>query len=401
MSADRVRIDNNPQEKTMSPTRLRQTSRLRAAFVALALPSALVGCSSSADSEAGSGEVSEAVSANVAEHLGAPSTEYEGSAFDVSELEGGTVWWVTQYAGNPFLASIGRNLEQALQSVGVEMTTCDGKGNPVDANACIQQAISQGADAIQVDGPEPATYAETLGDAEGAGIPVLSGAAVDASTTELFPGLAGQTSQPFALTGEVAADWIIQDSGGHADVLFLTTPDVVGSVTEQEAFEARLEDECADCSVTVKGVTLANWANDLGTTTSSELVRNPDIGYVVPAFDPMTQFTNPAIQQAGKSDVKVVTVNGNLPFLQDMAQDPSLIQAMVGIDLGALAYLEADQLLRAMAGEPTVEGATAPVRIFDDSNIGDLELDEASADDGSWYAGTDAYAELFETLWER
>jgi len=376
--------------------------RIVAALSATGLTAALAACTSPADTatSGGGGDVPRTVTDNVAAHAGPVEASYDGPAFDVSALRGKTVWWVTQYAGNPFLASIGRNLTEALDSVGVEVTICDGKGNPVDANACIQQGIAQGADAIQVDGPEPATYAESLSAAEKAGIPVLSGAAVDVTTTDLADGLAGQTSQPFRLTGELAADWIVKDSGGKADVLFLTTPDVVGSVSEQKAFEARIDETCPSCSLTVKGVTLANWANDLGTTTSSELVKNPKITYVVPAFDPMTQFTNPAILQAGRSDVKVVTVNGNLPFLRELAKGSS-IKAMVGIDLDALAYLEADQLLRAMAGRETLSDVVAPVRIFDASNVGDLDLDESAADDGSWYAGTGAHADLFDGLWER
>ncbi|MCR1783762.1 substrate-binding domain-containing protein [Nocardioides carbamazepini] len=380
----------------------RTAGRVAAALSAAGLTAALAACTTPADTASGGtgGDVPQAVTDNVAAHTGPVEASYAGPAFDVSALRGKTVWWVTQYAGNPFLASIGRNLTEALGSVGVEVTTCDGKGNPVDANACIQQGIAQGADAIQVDGPEPATYAESLTAAEKAGIPVLSGAAVDVTTTDLADGLAGQTSQPFGLTGELAADWIVKDSGGKADVLFLTTPDVVGSVSEQEAFEARIEETCPDCSLTVKGVTLANWANDLGTTTSSELVKNPELTYVVPAFDPMTQFTNPAILQAGRSDVKVVTVNGNLPFLQELAKGSS-IKAMVGIDLDALAHLEADQLLRAMAGQDTLPDVVAPVRIFDQDNVGDLDLEAAAADDGSWYAGSGAYADLFAGLWEQ
>lgn len=386
-----------------TPRTSRRSSGLALGTTAAAVALALAGCSSPSDSTTASSgaNVPSTVTQKVAANVIAPDATYSGKALDVSGLQGKTVWWVTQYAGNPFLASIGRNLEEALGSVGVQMKTCDGKGNPVDANGCIQQAISQGADAIQVDGPEPATYGGSLSAAKDAGIPVLSGAAVDVTTTDLYDGLAGQTSQPFGFTGQLAADWIIKDSGGKADILFVTTPDVVGSVSEQKAFEAELDQECSDCSVTVKGVTLANWATDLGTTTSTELVKDPKITYVVPAFDPMTQFTNPAIQQAGRTDVKVVTVNGNLPFLQDMAKGSSLTKAMVGIDLDTLAYQECDQLLRAMAGQPTLDDVTAPVRIFDDSNIGDLTLDAPSADDGSWYAGKDAYADLFGKLWEQ
>jgi ribose transport system substrate-binding protein len=229
----------------------------------------------------------------------------------------------------------------------------------------------------------------------------MAGAGVDASTP-LIEGQTGVSSQPFGLTGELAADWIIKDSGGKANVLFLNTPDVIGSTTEQEAFSKELEANCPDCKVSVKGVTLANWASDLGPTTSAELVKNPNLNYVVPTFDPMTQFVNPAIQQTGKSSsVKVVSVNGNLAFMQDMASGNSLTKALVGIDLNALGYIEADQMLRAMTGNQPLEKAYAPVRVFDEASVGDLDLTEQAANDGSWYAGTGSTSDLFAGLWQR
>jgi ribose transport system substrate-binding protein len=362
-------------------------------------------CSSGEAGGDGGGSASGSVPAAVTEKLSSYSEpqelDYAGQPFDVSSVQGKTVWWVTQYSGNPFLATVGKNFKAAMDAVGVKVTECDGKGNPVDASNCLDQAVAQGAAAVQMDGPEPTTYANSLPAAAAAGIPVLAGSGVDASTP-LIEGQTGVSSQPFGLTGELAADWVIKDSGGKANVLFLTTPDVIGSTTEEEAFSKELEANCPDCKVTVKGVTLANWASDLGPTTSAELVKDPNLNYVVPTFDPMTQFVNPAIQQTGKSSsVKVVSVNGNLAFMQDMASGNSLTKALVGIDLNALGYIEADQMLRAMTGNQPLEKAYAPVRVFDEASVGDLDLTEQAANDGSWYAGTGSTSDLFAGLWQR
>jgi ribose transport system substrate-binding protein len=378
-----------------------RTAAVLAGTASLAL---VLGACASADA-GGDGGSSGSVPAAVADKLASYSEpqdlDYAGQPFDVSSAQGKTVWWVTQYSGNPFLATVGKNFKAAMDSAGVKVTECDGKGNPVDASNCLDQAVAQGAAAVQMDGPEPTTYANSLPAAEAAGIPVMAGAGVDASTP-LIPGQTGVSSQPFGLTGELAADWIIKDSGGKANVLFLTTPDVIGSTTEQEAFSKELEANCPDCTVTVKGVTLANWASDLGPATSAELVKNPNLNYVVPTFDPMTQFVNPAIQQTGKSSsVKVVSVNGNLAFMQDMAGGNSLTKALVGIDLNALGYIEADQMLRAMTGNKPLDRAYAPVRVFDTTTVKDLDLTEQAANDGSWYAGTGSTADLFASLWQK
>jgi len=374
-----------------------------ATATALALTALLAGCSSAAgtppgdDSAAGT-DIDPDVLAQLDQYAAPVEITYDGEPFSIAEADGKTVWWVTFYSGNPFLAAVGASFTEALESQGVSVVSCDGKGNPVDVNACISQAAAQGADAIQVDGPEPKTYANALSAAEDAGIPVLSGAALDASS-EPYDGLAGQSSQPFELTGELAADWIIRDSGGEANVLFLTVPDVIGSTQEEAAFSERITEKCPSCTVTVEGVTLANWATDLATTTSGALLKNPAIDYVVPAFDPMIQFIAPAIQQAGKSEsVGVVTVNGSLQQMEDL--QAGRIAAEVGVDLNALGYVEADQVLRVITGNAPLELAYAPVRIFDATNVADLTIDEASRASGNWYVSSGSFSDVFtDEIW--
>ncbi|MBS1673636.1 MAG: substrate-binding domain-containing protein [Actinobacteria bacterium] len=383
-----------------TPGRTRVVASAAVAFAAL-LAAGLAGCSGDAGAASASkGSVDPEVTAQLDSYAKPVSEAYSGAPFSAAPAAGKKVLWVTFYSGNPFLAAVGTSFQKALQSQGVTVSTCDGKGNPVDVNACISQGVAQGADAIQVDGPETATYANALTAAAAAKVPVLSGAAVDAGGP-LASGLAAQSSQPFALTGELAADWIIADSGASAKVLFLTVPDVIGSTQEEKAFSDRMKQKCPQCTVTVEGTTLANWATDLATTTNAALLRDPNIGYVVPAFDPMTQFVGPAIQQAGKSaSVKTVTVNGSLEQMKQVKS--GAIAAEVGIDLNALGYIEADQMLRVLSGVAPVPVAYAPVRVFDAKNVGSLKLDEASRAAGLWFAAEGSYADQFsKSVWTK
>jgi ribose transport system substrate-binding protein len=385
----------------------RFTGSRRTLGVAIASTVAIVllvsGCSASnAPGKTSTGSaVPKAVSDELATYSKSTKFDFKGRPFDVSSVAGKTVWWVTQEAGNPFLATVGDNFKKALKSVGVNVVACDGKSNPVDANNCLRQAVAQNASAVQMDGPDPTTYVNSLSAATAAKIPVLAGSGVDASTS-VPSGVAGVTSQPFGLTGQLAADWIIADSGAKANVLLITTPDVIGSTTEQQGFAAQMKKYCKNCNVTVKGVTLGNWATDVGPTTSAALVKDPSIDYVVPVFDPMTQFTNPAIQQSGRSSsVKVVTVNGNLGFMKEMSTSGSLVKAMVGLDLDALGYIEADQMLRAMTGNSTVNDSYGPTRVFTSKNIGSLTLTTDAFNDGSWYGGAGSNDSLFKTIWQK
>lgn len=379
--------------------------RTLAAAAAMTCVLAAVGCSSggggpNASASSGGAGVSESVTANLARYSARIDPTYTAPAYSAAAARGKTVWWVPTDTSNPFIAVVGQNLKDALASQGVEMKVCDGKNNPVDANNCIGQAISQQASAIQVDGFLPEVYSQQLASAAAAKIPVFSGAAQDASEP-LAAGLTGQSSQPFKLGGMLLADWVAKKSGGSGESLFVSVPDVAGAGQELEEYKKEMAQECPGCKVVDKGVTLANWATDIAPTTSAALVGNPSLSYVVPAFDPMTQFTDPAIKQAGKaSSVTVATFNGSVQPMQDL-KDGSVVGVEIGIDLNALGYIEADLILRALSGQPQPSTfPVAPVRVFDSTNIGELTLSAGAQADGSWYTNTPgATKEFFTKLW--
>jgi len=382
-------------------------NRRRALAAAAAMMCILVAAGCSGDggkpnaSASGDGAgVSKTVTANLAKYSARMDPTYTAPAYSAAAARGKTVWWVPTDTSNPFIAVVGQNLKDALASQGVKLTVCDGKNNPVDANNCIGQAISQQASAIQVDGFLPKVYSQQLASAAAAKIPVFSGAAQDASEP-LAEGLTGQSSQAFKLAGMLLSDWVVKHSGGSAKSLFVSVPDVAGAGQELEAYKKEMAQECPGCKVIDKGVTLANWATDIAPTTSAALIGNPSLSYVVPAFDPMTQFTDPAIKQAGKaSSVTVATVNGSVQPMQDL-KDGSVVGVEIGLDLNALGYIEADLILRALTGQPQPSTfPVAPVRVFDTTNIGELTLSEQAQADGSWYTITPgATKEFFTKLW--
>ncbi len=325
--------------------------------------------------------------------------DFKGAPFDVSSVNGSTVWWVIQEANNPFLRTVYDISKEALASVGVKVVICDGRSNPVDANNCILQGVAQQVAAIQVDGPDPASFANSAATAEAAGIPVLTGAGVD-SSMDVPSFISGVTSPDMRLTAELAADFVIVDSQGAANVLVISVGDVIGAGFEAKAFQDELKKYCPNCTSTEVSVNVGNWASDLGTTTSAALSKDPTIDYIFPVFDPMTQFVNPAIVQMGKaSSVTVVTGNGILPFMQELATGTSVTKGDVGTDMQALGYIEADQILRAMTGNPVVKNSYSPIRFFDVAAAKTLVLTPEAWLDGSWYGGSGSNAKLFASIW--
>lgn len=323
-----------------------------------------------------------------------------GPAFAASKAKGKTVMLAVYTAANPALNEADTAFKAAMQHVGVTVDLCDGKGTPTGDNACFQQGISQHVAAIEAQGSSPKTYASIISAANSANIPILEGADSDPRTTPLTSGLAANAGPPWKLVGKLMADWILKDSGGKgAHILYESIPDVDGAIQEQAAFAATIKANCSTCTVTTKGITVADWASQVAPATSSALQADPSINYVVPGFDPMINFAGPAVKQLGKaSQEKFVTSGGSFEEMSQMAKS-TLIYADVGIDYPALGYLQADQVLRAIVGAPQEKGLAPPVKVFTRTNVGSVNLSQTAAKSGSFYTTTTALQSTFYKAW--
>lgn len=398
-----MRDKNNPSSQCVHQKARGRALGLVPALAMLAMLSSVSGCASATSQRnvrQGTRAVASvsAASAVVKKFLRPVALTPPGPAFSAAHARGKGLWVVTYLAVNPFLAAEERIMTSALKAQGVKVHTCDGQGNPVTLSTCITQAIQQHPAAILVDGVDPSAFPQGVKAANAAKIPLLNGTGYDASIP-LVRGLIANVSQPFKLDGRLAADWIIVNSKGQAHILFVTAPDVLGSLEEERSFAAELKSHCAACTMQESGVDVVDWPASLGSTTTSKLALYPDIDYVVPAFDPMAEFTDPAIAQAGKaSEVKIVTTNGSLPQMQDL-QAHKQVAADIGIDMQALGYLNADEVLRVLSGARALPHDLAPVRIFDASNAHGLAMTPDTFTSGSWYVTPEKYDAMMKKLW--
>ncbi|TAN23763.1 MAG: sugar ABC transporter substrate-binding protein [Actinomycetota bacterium] len=333
-----------------------------------------------------------------------------GPAFDASKASGKLVWLVEQSAANPAVSIVAKNIETALTHENVKVLTCDAKGVSVNMGTCIKQGLSQNAAAIIADGGDPRSYSSGTQAAAAAHVPVISALDVpvpdasDASQIEpLLNGLAANAGPPDPLSGTLAADFVVKDSNANAHVLFITSPGIVGAEYEESNFASTLKQLCPSCTLDLQAVQITNWASDLGPTVSAQMQLHPDINYVVPVFDPMAAYTDPAIIQAGKAkSVKVVTVNGSLQQMTNLAQG-QVVACDVGQDLPEMGFLAADETLRNISGVPAssmVKSVQPSVRVFTSANIGSIKISSADFDSGAWYTGsTSALSDVFYKLW--
>jgi ribose transport system substrate-binding protein len=218
----------------------------------------------------------------------------------------------------------------------------------------------------------------------------LPGAVQGNGTDKLAYALSQDTTQVAAV-----AEWAIADSHGKANALMETFTDSPSTIAYGAAAQAAFKRDCPGCKVTVQKVGLAN-ANLIPSQTSSALLKNPGINYVLPEFDAVLQPVSQGVQQAGfTKKVKLGTSGGDLPALQQVKA--GRLAAEVGEDFPYAGWADADEVMRMMLGMPVVT-EHVPVRMFTASNIGSLRLTPAAQASGEWYGGN-GYVAMFERLW--
>jgi ribose transport system substrate-binding protein len=389
----------------LASVRKRRRARFAVA-VSLVLVLVIAGCGSSSTSRSSTGSSTsggkssdvQAAKAAYEAYLGPVSWRPVGPPFDARKAAGKTVWYIGTDMSIPILQTIAGQLKQALATVGVHLQICDGKGEPSQWNACANDAVDRHADAIIVESFPPQLIAGPLAHAKAAGIPVINGNNTD-PTGPLAPGTDANVAFQYSKSGRLTADWVIADSNGKANVLVIATSDVPNSsALVNNGYLAEFKARCPGCTVTTKEIPISQWSTGLGPLTQSSLTANPNIDYVIPAYDGMSTFVDPAIQSAGKAgSVKVATFNADLQPMQQMARH-NLIYVDVGSDNTYEGWAYADQALRLMTGTKPVPNEFVPIRVFTRDNVTGLQLTQSAVNSGVWF-GPPTYVAEYKRLW--
>jgi ribose transport system substrate-binding protein len=321
-----------------------------------------------------------------------PTTTLSG----VSALKGKTVYYVPITQQAPQFATTAAGLKQALSAAGVSLQVCNGNSNPSQVSACISQATGAKAGAIITDSIPYGLAANALSAAQAKGIPVIITDQVADPTHPASKTLA-YLYDPGATQLAEVADWIIADSAGKAKVLINESTDSPSTIAYVAAAQKEFKTYCSGCTVVINKISSANFSL-IASSTSSALLSNPGIGYVVPEFEQYLQPTTGGIQQSGKkASIKVVTSAAQIDSLQELKAKQ--LAAAAGQSSGYQGWVDADAALRLMLKQPVaVPATTVPTRLFTSNNIDSLSLTDAAQTSGAWYGST-SYQQAFQKQW--
>lgn len=291
-------------------------------------------------------------------------------------------------------------VQAAARTLGWNVHVYDGGGTPQKQNAAMLDAISAGANVIANIAIDPNLVQQGLQAAQKAKVLVVSGSdGIDTPNPVEKPG-PGKLGYKFdvgpdyAALGRKAADWIIGDSGGKANVAVFSDKEFPSVLAFQNGLLAGLK-TCHGCKVSpLQEFNGTQVGTTLGSQTTGYLQSNPNVNYVFSPYDPAAAAQVTAIATAGMAHrVKVVGVLGsqqNLNFIRH-----GQVQAAdAAYDNRYMGYMIVDGIIRTLDKKPlfSPHGGNLPFVVLDKSNLPSPGSD--------WTASSLGYEAKFEALWK-
>lgn len=365
---------------------------------------AIAACSSGSTTPSSGSSSGSATSAGVA-YAKAQIAKYEAVPATItapgpaltneSSLQGKPVWFIPLGIDIPYFAAVTAGAEQAAKAAGLSLHVCDGNENPSTITTCMNQAATSGAAGVIADGFTPAFVQPAVNNLAAHHIPLVDADHAQGGGNDTLAYL-GNNSY---LQSDLAADWIIANSGGKADILVVEhTEDPVTSSFMTAGSLPLLAKYCPGCKIKIIKTT-AEQLNLLPSAIDTALVQDPGVNYIFTEFDEDMSAAVSALQQSsGGASIKISSATGLLPDLQRI-KDGSYQYADAGNNPAFVGWAALDQLMRMMLKMTPIDNEWVPVRLFDSNNIGSVSLTAAAFQSGAWYGNT-SYQQTFESLWK-
>jgi len=286
----------------------------------------------------------------------------------------------------------------AAKALGWKVTTYDGGGNPRQQNQQMLNAISSGANVIANIAIDPNLVQQGLQAAKKAGVLVVSGSSGLNQPNPTLKPAAGKLGYAFDIApdyfklGFKAAQWIIGDSKGKANILVMSDKEFPSVLALQRGLLAGLK-TCAGCTISpLQYFTGSQVGPTLVQQTNGYLQTHSSVNYVFTPYDPAAGAQVAGMQTGGFSKVKLISVLGvqqNLDFIRK----GEVQVADAAYDNEYMGYAIVDQIIRTLDKKPL----SRPIG----ENLGYVVLDKTNLPKaGSDWVSPFNYKAHFGKLWK-
>ncbi len=220
--------------------------------------------------------------------------------------------------------------------------------------------------------------------AKDAGIAFITGQSGRPGLPTSPEGRVAEVTFDYYQVGRIIGAWFAADSGCKkgAPQIVTTTSSREPSEAEVAGIQASIKQFCPGMKAPApQNVLIPDWPTKLPTLTRSLLLANKNLNYILPLYDGMTIYMNPAINQLGRK-VRMASFNATPVVMQTEVAKTSPLVADVGGPNQWYAVALADQVLRVLAGQPPVKSENVPLRLFTPANIKSINVKKNEA---TWY----------------
>jgi ribose transport system substrate-binding protein len=352
----------------------------------------LAGCSSSSSSGGQSSSASASSTAGTSACVKAAQSGESGlssapvlqmpASIDGKSFSGKTIVAIPESYAIPDDAVWVSGLKAAAATVGVTVKVIVGGGTPNAETQAIQEAISQNPAAV-------ATFG-IVSSAVSSGVSALAKAKIPLVAYE--PGF--PTTVKYAVTdnwptiGKLQADYMLAQTGCKLDAVIFTSSLFTNITEEVNATTAEVKRLCPSCQTQVINVDPTQLATTVQPDTVDALQKNPNVNYLMGAYDGLTGFMIPGVKQAN-SKVPIISNTGTSQNLAQVEQGTQAadIEAVPTAELG---WMTLDDAMRAISGQvPAAQWLKLPVFLITPGNVSVAKSYEAST----------SYTSQFKTLW--
>jgi ribose transport system substrate-binding protein len=355
-------------------------ARLTATVLILALAALAAGCGGGGGRQpAGAGTAASGrcdlvhARQRINAYKGVPEWTPPAPAFDAKKAAGKRIFSVQENSANPFTEGIVAGARRVAARVGIKFSDYGNQGGHTQWAQGVSAAMTQRADGLLLSGGTigPIYFRSQAAAARRAGIKIVTIADRDL-TQSAEPRVDARVGQPYAEAARLDADWIIMRTKCKADVLVITSNEVIAGDINSKAAEDEFAKYCGGgCKLRFQDVPVTDWSTKIQPIVQSSIAADPNLNYVVPLYDAMSEFVVAGIQVAGMTGrIHIATFNGT-PSALRMIQTGSTVEMDVGEDEAQVGYAGMDQMLRLFAGvRPIASGNEhIPLRVFDATNV--------------------------------
>jgi ribose transport system substrate-binding protein len=316
-----------------------------------------------------------------------PSTVPSNDLGPFSPPKGKTIYHVACNLALEGCSKIANAIEGGTKALGYTFQKCDGGTTADKIGACFTNAVNAKPDAIVVNGIDVNTAGDGYAAAAKAGIPIIG---TFTGNPEGANGVKTEVAgDACTKEGTALANWIIGDSKGKANALFVGTKTFACNIQRQESFLAAMK-ACTTCKADTLEFAIDAIQSGLPQQLQSAIQSKTDLTYIVGTFDAIALAATDAIRQAGKSSsIKVAGFDADAPNLE-LVRKGDIQVADITTGSTEPGWAAADAAGRAIAGKtlpPTV--STSQVLLTKD-NIGSID---------KTYIGATGFEAQFKKLW--